>query len=97
MTTLQGQNFYRISSATDTDFIIVPFDLNGNLLTTIWIQTDTTTAPIDVYLPEINTLGGKYDIRINFVDIALSAGSNNVTINSSGSVWSNAGILTIVP
>jgi hypothetical protein len=85
MITLQGKNYFRISSAIDTNYNVIPFDIFGNLVTNIWIQTDTTTAPINIYLPVLTTLNGRYNIDINVVDISGTALTNPITIFASGS------------
>jgi hypothetical protein len=84
MTILEGKNYFRISSAIDTAYTINPFDYYGNLITNIWIQTDTTTAPISIILPDLGTLDGRFNLKMNVVDIAGSAAANNITINTSG-------------
>ena len=54
--TIQGANYRLLTTFTPTpiaenNYLINPFDLNGNLIPEITIEVDSTIAPANIYLP----------------------------------------------
>jgi hypothetical protein len=92
MATIQGVNFKAVATTVPAfTFDIIPFDFGGKALTEMTIVVDSTLAVAQVNLPEIisstippeYTFGGVYGLTLTI--IGLTAGTNDVVINRSGS------------
>jgi hypothetical protein len=90
--TIQGVNFKAVASTVlAPTFDIIPFDFGGKALSEMTIVVDSTLAIAQVNLPEIissaippaYTFGGVYGLTLTI--IGLTAGTNDVVINRSGS------------
>ena len=69
-----------VTDVLGDNFIINPFDSNGNVLSEITIVVDSTLATAIVTLPSISTLNYNWGIKINVV--ATKGATNDVQVYS---------------
>jgi hypothetical protein len=51
----------------------------------IWLECDTTLAPVTINLFEIAELNRQWLVKIHIADSAANASNNNIVINTGGS------------
>jgi len=82
---LQNSTYFKVENTTGalvpTDYEIVPFDINNNLISDITVNVDSTDGPVSIYLPEINTLPN-YNLKITVVATTVVGG---IRVYGSGS------------
>lgn len=78
---IQGVSYAKIVGGQDYD--LIPFDLSGNLFSEVTIEVDTTLGNTDIFLPEISTLNGNWNILIKVISLNGATTGNFVNINSS--------------
>ena len=81
-TIIQGVN-YKSLTPNNVNYVLSPFDGNGNLIPSVTLSVDTTTTATTVYLPEIATLSNNWSLQ---VDVVLNGGGggNNCIVSVSG-------------
>jgi len=89
--TIQGVNYKAVTPLAAQTYNVIPFDFGGKALIEMTIVADSTAGQIDINLPEIissatppaYSFGGVYGLTLTI--IGLTAGTNDVVINTSGS------------
>jgi hypothetical protein len=78
--TVSGQTYKKITvvAALGDTWTISPFDLNGNVVSEMVIECDTTAGPLTLNLPSIATLNNNWSTKITVV--ALTGATDSVTI-----------------
>lgn len=78
---IQGVSYAKIVGGQDYD--LIPFDLSGNLFSEVTIEVDTTLGNTGIFLPQISTLNGNWNILIKVISLNGGTTGNIVYINSS--------------
>jgi hypothetical protein len=82
---LQNSTYFKVENTTgvgiSTDYDVIPFDINNNLISEITVNVDSTNGPVSIYLPEISTLPN-YNLKITVVATTVVGG---IRVYSSGS------------
>jgi hypothetical protein len=65
---IQGVSYKSIESSSFDSFELIPTDLSGNIFSEVTIGCDTSSGnACDIFLPEISSLNGNWNISINIV------------------------------
>ena len=73
---------YKVLTPSNVDYVISPFDINGNLLSKITLAVDTTITATKIYLPEISELQRNWNLTLDIVK--TGGGNNSITVFSGG-------------
>jgi hypothetical protein len=82
-TLIQGVSYKKIISTDAVEYNLVPTDSNGNVFNEVTIEADTNTHGINIYLPEIASLNGNWNLSV--IVVALSGSVNEVVVICGGS------------
>lgn len=89
--TINAVNYYEIVTTGTEDWIINPFDLNGNPISQMTIKIDQTIGECNLYLPNIALFNNIWDIKITVI------AKNGAGIFAPPEVWAFADPLVTPP
>ena len=81
MANIQGKTYTKIVTTGSEIWNIVPFDDNGNVVSEMVIECDTTLGDLTLNLPKISTLNNNWSTKITIVG-NVGIGNNGVGIKS---------------
>lgn len=78
--TVKGVTYYKITTAGAEDWAVDVTDLNGNVVSEMVIEVDTTLGACTLLLPAISTLNNSWNTKITV--IALTGATDDVIIEA---------------
>lgn len=84
---IQGVSYKSVANNPDLGidtFVLIPKDLNSNVFEEVTIDCDTTLGNLIIYLPEIVSLNGNWNVSIRIIN-SIESSAYRVNILANGS------------
>ena len=78
--TIKGLTYYKVTTLAAEEWVVDPTDQNGNIVSEMVIEVDSTAGACQLDLPAISTFNNFWNTKITV--IAATGATNDVTVTA---------------